>query len=66
MHSVGRVHLAHLVHTELQAGFPAPYELVCWLILRIPALGRRSRGSRVQDLIPLHTEFEDSLEYMRL
>lgn len=39
MHSVGRVHLAHLVHTELQA-FPAPYEPVCWLTLRIPALGR--------------------------
>lgn len=53
MQSVGRVHLAHLVHTELQAGVPAPYEPVC-----------RSRGPRVQDFIPLHTEFEDSLEYM--
>lgn len=40
MHSVGGVPLAHLVHTELQAGFPAPYEPVCWLTLRIPALGR--------------------------
>lgn len=56
---------ACLVYIELQVGFPAPYKPLCQLILTIPALGNRSKRSRIQNLLPLCTECEASPEYMR-
>lgn len=60
------MHLAHLAHTESMLDSQHQMNQCAGSHLESQHLGGGSRGSRVQDLIPLHTEFEDSLEYMRL